>query len=583
MFRERVRRSPSGCAYRRFDRNGRCCETTSWRETERLAARWQAALRREGLRAGDRVAVMLRNSLEWVLFDLASLGLGLVTVPLYFNDRADNLAYIIEQTDSRVLLFDGERRWNGLREAEKRLAKLTRIVSVTPFGDAQRNLRLVELAQWLPESAAEYEVGDREPDRLASIVYTSGTVGLPKGVMLSHGNILANAHACLARVPAYRDDLFLSILPLSHMLERTIGYYLPMLAGACVAHVRSLDKLPEDLAAVGPTVIVCVPRIFERFYDRLNARLAGASIVRRLLFDLTIAVGRRRFLHGQGRNTWSLKLVLWPFLRRLVAAPVVAAFGGRIRLAISGGATLDPEIAGVFNALGLTVLQGYGLTETSPVVSTNTPGDNRPDTVGRPLPGIEVKLGESQELLVRGPCVLRGYWRDSDATRAAIDGEGWFHTGDQASFDSDGHITICGRLKDIIVLANGEKVPPADIERAIATDPLFAQVLVVGEGRPYLAALVVLNRSEWGKLAPGLGIDPRDKGVPAGGKAEQALLQRIAARMSRFPGYARIRRVCVTAGPWEVKDGALTATLELRRAVLADRFAKEIDSLYAGH
>jgi long-chain acyl-CoA synthetase len=357
-----------------------------------------------------------------------------------------------------------------------------------------------------------------------------------------------------------------------------------MLAGACVAHVRSLEKLPEDLTAVSPTIIVCVLRIFERIYQRVNARLAEASSWRRWLFDLTVAIGRRRFQHSQGRDSWSFLFLLWPLLARFVAAPVLAALGGRIRLSISGGAPLAPEVAGVFNALGLTILQGYGLTETSPVVSTNTVDDNRPDTVGRPLPNIEVKLGDHQELLVRGMSVMLGYWRSSAATQAVIDEEGWFHTGDQAFIDDTGHITITGRLKDIIVLANGEKVSPTDLELAIATDPLFEQVMVVGEGRPYLAALVVLNQTEWDKLTRGLGLDPQAGDMlSAGGVAEQAILQRIALRMARYPGYAKIRRVRVTAGPWQVNDGLLTATLKIRRTQLLERFAGEIESLYAGH
>lgn len=582
VFRERVKRSPKGCAYRRFDRNDRCCETTNWESTGRLAARWQDALRREGLRAGDRVAVMLRNSLEWVVFDLAALGLGLVTVPLYANDRPDNFTFILKATDARVLLIEGEHQWEQIRESLERLPQLTRIVSVMPCRERHApHPRRVDLDDWLPDWTGDYAAGDGEPDALASIVYTSGTTGHPKGVMLSHRNLLANAHACLARVPVYTDDLFLSFLPLSHTLERTVGYYLPMLAGACVAHVRSLERLPEDLTAVGPTIIVCVPLIFERIYKRVNARLATAPAWRRRLFDLAVAVGRRRFLHGQGRGPWSWLFLLWPWLRKRVAAPVLAALGGRIRLAISGGAPLNPEVAGVFHALGLNILQGYGLTETSPVVSTNTPDDNRPETVGRPLPGVEVKLGEHRELLVRGPGVMLGYWHESAATQAAIDADGWLHTGDQAAIDAEGRITLTGRLKDIIVLSNGEKVPPADLELAIATDPLFDQVMVVGEGRPYLAALVVLNETEWSTLARGLGRDPQNRDMPAGGIVERTLLQRINAKMAGFPGYARIHRARASAGAWETREGALTATLKIRRQVLAAHLAEEIESLYA--
>jgi len=387
LFRERVRRTPDGCAYRRFDHQGNCCDCTSWAETASLAARWQEALRKEGLQPGDRVAVMLKNSLEWVLFDLATLGLGLVTVPLYVNDRPDNFALIIEETGSRILLIEGVEQWERIRQVSGRLDSLVRIVSLTLACTRECDLRLALLADWLPADADSYDAGSWPPQTLASIVYTSGTTGRPKGVMLSHANILANVYAGISRVPIYSDDLFLSFLPLSHTLERTAGYYVPIMTGASVAHVRSLEQLPDDLAAIRPTVIISVPRVFERVHRKITGRLAAGPGWKRRLFDLTVAVGWRRFLHSQGRGDWSPLFLLWPLLELLVAKRIRAALGGRIRLAISGGAPLSPEIARFFIALGLTLLQGYGLTETSPVIAVNGLADNRPETVGRLCPG----------------------------------------------------------------------------------------------------------------------------------------------------------------------------------------------------
>lgn len=584
LFRERVRRSSERCAYRRFERDDGCCETITWGEMGRLAARWQAALRGEGLMPGERVAVMLRNGLEWVLFDLASLGLGLVVVPLYVNDRPDNFAHIIEETRARFLLIEGVHQWEGIRAVHHRLESLARIVSLMPACETDCDARLVQLGLWLPpEAAGEYAAGNREPGALASIVYTSGTTGKPKGVMLSHASFLCNAYAGVSRVPVYPEDHFLSFLPLSHTLERTVGYYLPMMTGACVTYVRSLEKLPEDLPSASPTIIVSVPRVFERVYKRIHARLAEQSHWRRRLLDLTVKLGWRRFLHRQGRGSWSLQFLLWSLLAVLVARPVLAAFGGRIRFAISGGAPLDRAVSQFFIALGLPILQGYGLTETGPVVSVNTVDDNCPASVGRSIPGVEVKVSDQEELRVRGAGIMMGYWQNPVATEAAIDREGWFHTGDQAVIDAAGHITIIGRLKEIIVLANGEKVPPEDIEMAIAGDPLFEQVLVVGEGKPYLSALVVLDRNEWGRLAERLAID-RTRFPPADDeRVEQALLERIEKRMSHFPGYAQIHRVHATAGPWAVQEGLVTATLKIRRKPLLARFAPEIARLYEGH
>lgn len=583
LFLERVRRSPDGCAYRRFDLQGRCCECTSWAETASLAARWQTAMRREGLQPGDRVAVMLKNSLEWVLFDLAALGLGLVTVPLYVNDRPDNFALIIQDTEARILLIEGVDQWERIREVHGRLDSLLRIVSLTPACSQGCDARLTLLSDWLPNSADSYDAGSWLPEALASIVYTSGTTGSPKGVMLSHSNILTNAYAGISRVAIYPDDLFLSFLPLSHTLERTAGYYAPIMSGASVAHVRSLEQLPDDLAAIRPTIIISVPRVFERVHKRITGSLAAGPRWKRRLFDLTITVGWRRFLHSQGRGDWSPLFLLWPLLDRLVAQRIRAALGGRVRLAISGGAPLNPEIACFFIALGLQLLQGYGLTEASPVVSVNSLADNRPESVGRPLPGVEVMIGANSELLVRGPNVMSGYWRNPLASAAVIDRQGWLRTGDQARIVDSGQITITGRIKEIIVLANGEKIAPNEIEMTLSTDRLFEQILVVGEGRPFLSALLVLNKTEWIKLAGTLAIDANHDALLEIRSVEQTLLERIAARLSHFPGYARIRRVCVIRTPWDVQDGLMTATLKLRRQQLLERYAAEIETLYAGH
>jgi long-chain acyl-CoA synthetase len=583
LFRERLRRTPGACAYQRLDPEGRCCEKVSWKELPSLAARWQAALGREGLQPGDRVAVMLKNGLEWVLFDLAALGLGLVTVPLFVNDRPENFSYILEETGARLLLIEGVEQWQRIEEVSGWLTAIERIVTLLPVCEKDCDPRLAELESWLPEGGGEYEVRECGPEELATIVYTSGTTGMPKGVMLSHGNILENAFAGLQRVAIYPDDLFLSFLPLSHGFERTVGYYVPMMAGACVAHVRSIDKLGEDLLLVRPTVLISVPRIFERIHTRIMAELEEKPLLMRRLFYLTVDAGWKSFLRRQGRGGWTPLLLLRPLLQRLVADRILAGLGGRLRLAISGGAPLPPPIARVFIGLGLNLLQGYGLTETGPVVSVNTADDNLPTTVGRPYPGVEARVADNGELLVRGPNVMLGYWRNRAATEAVIDREGWLHTGDQARLDAFGHITITGRLKGIIVLSTGEKVPPADIEMAIAVNPLFEQVLVAGEGRPYLVALVVLNERQWTKLATRLGIPAERSDLLNNPEVEQALLGEIARRISRFPGYARIRRVHAMLSPWGVQEGLITATLKLRRRELLTRFARELESLYAGH
>jgi long-chain acyl-CoA synthetase len=598
LFRERVRRTPGACAYRRYSAEPGRFEGITWDEVSRLAARWQAGLERENLRPGDRVAVMLRNSLEWALFDLAALGLGLVTVPLFADDRPENAAYILRETGSRLVLIDEAEKWRRVCAAGKGLDTIERVLVAQPSfpGCADvpldfrmpaepgaRDLRLRPLAEWLPDKAGEYRVCRRDMGALATIVYTSGTTGMPKGVMLSHGNILENAFACLIREKIYPEDLFLSFLPLSHTLERTVGYYIPIMAGACVAYARSIDKLAEDLHEVRPTVLISVPRIYERLYKKIVASLEAKRAASRSLFRLAVHIGWRRFLYLQNRRRWTLLLLLWPLLNRTVGRHVTSAFGGRLRLAISGGAALALPIARIFLGLGLNILQGYGLTEAGPVVAFNPVAENRPETVGRPLPGVEAVVENNGELLVRGPNVMLGYWRSSEATQAAIDPEGFLHTGDVVRLDADGHIMIDGRIKEIIVLSNGEKVPPGELELAIAVNPLFEQVMIVGEGRPYLAALVVLNRPRWVKLAVERGLSGGALNHPGNDRAHQILLSEIAGLIRHFPGYAQIRRVRASLDPWTTEDGLVTATLKLRRHELMKRFEKEVEALFEGH
>jgi long-chain acyl-CoA synthetase len=583
LFRERVRRTPDACAYKSFTTEEKCCKTVSWAEVEVLAARWQMALRREDFSPGDRVAVMLKNSLEWVLFDLAAMGLGLVTVPLYVKDRPENFTFILEETGARLLLIEGIEQWRRIEEVNGRLTAIERIVTLKRVCEKDCDPRLAELSEWLPEKGETFFAHPCAATELATIVYTSGTTGNSKGVMLSHANILENAFAGLQRVAVYTSDLLLSFLPLSHTFERTVGYYLPMMAGACVAHVRSIDKLGEDLVTVRPTILCSVPLIFERINKKVLLKLAAKPAPLRYLFKLTAAAGWQSFLFNQGRAGWTPILLLWPLLKRLVARRVTAGLGGRMRLAISGGAPLAPTISEFFISLGVNLLQGYGLTETGPVISVNTLADNIPDSVGRPLPGVEAMLASTGELLVRGANIMLGYWRNKTATEATIDSDGWFHTGDLARIDADGHITITGRLKEIIVLSSGEKVPPEELETDITMNPLFEQAMVVGEGRSYLAALVVLNKRQWVELATQLGIPSAQNEMLNSSRVEKALIAKISPQLARFPGYARIRRVHATLSPWSLQDGLITATLKLRRNELLARFAGEIEALYAGH
>nr|NIR59577.1 AMP-binding protein [Gammaproteobacteria bacterium] len=378
----------------------------------------------------------------------------------------------------------------------------------------------------------------------------------------------------------YQQDVALSLLPLSHTFERTCGYYLTMMAGCTVAYARSIPQLAEDMQVIRPTVLIAVPRVFERVYARLEQQLERRSLAARVLFRAGVAVGWRRFEAQQGRARRSPVLVLWSLLDRLVARKLRERFGGRLRLAISGGAALNPDVARTFLGLGITVLQGYGLTEAAPIVSANTLHDNRPASVGVPVRGVRVRLGENDELLVRSPGVMLGYWNDHNATKRAIDPEGWLHTGDKARTE-EGHIYITGRLKDILVLSNGEKVAPVEMELAITLDPLFDHAMVVGEGRPFLGALLVINSEKWFGLAREIGLDPFKPASLRDAKLQQLVVKRLRGLLRDFPGYAKIRRVTLLLDEWSVDNGLLTPTLKLKREQVLERYRRETERLYA--
>jgi long-chain acyl-CoA synthetase len=582
LFSERVRRSADAPAYRWCNEGGQW-QSVTWREMQSLIARCQTALQKEGLAPGDRVAIMLRNSVQWVMFDQAALALGLVVVPIYTSDRPDNIAYILQDSGSRVLLMESAEGWSAFSDVQDLLSGLMRVLCVNDVSGTAPDARIFDLRQWLPATAGAVKHVSEDPRRLASIVYTSGTTGRPKGVMLSHNNMLHNAWGSLQCFPVTPDDLLLSFLPLSHTLERTSGYYLPVMAGAQVAYARSIAQLAEDLSVIRPTLLISVPRIYERVYAAIQGKLADGPPLRRRLFECAVAVGWSRFERAQGRGSWRPSHLLWPILRLLVAKKVLDRLGGRLRAAVSGGAALSMDVARLFIGLGLSILQGYGLTETSPVVSTNRLDDNLPDSIGKPIPGVEVKTGEKSALLVRGPCVMMGYWNNPQATQAILNDEAWLNTGDTVRFDEEGHIFITGRLKDIIVMSNGEKVPPVDMEAAIQRDNLFEQAMVVGEARPYLAAIVVVNRDQWTKLAPVHKLNARLDLMLKDEAAEKFVVERIKTQMRQFPGYAQVHRACLLAEPWSVENGMLTPTLKLKRAKVLERHRSEFAALYAGH
>jgi len=441
--------------------------------------------------------------------------------------------------------------------------------------------QVVAMTDWLPEQP--YILHKREGDSkaLATIVYTSGTTGKPKGVMLSHENILSTIYPSALGLKIQERDTFLSFLPMSHTFERSLGYYMTVMVGCQVAFARSIQQLADDLMTIKPTLLISVPRIYESVYAKIEKGLLKSSFISRLLFKLTVQVGWKRFLYQQKRSSFCISCLFWPLLKPLVADKVMQKFGGNLRLAATGGAAIPFPVAKTFIGLGLTLIQGYGLTETSPVATFNRLDKNDPHSIGLPLEGIELKIGEHDELLIKSPGVMMGYWNNHAATAQAIDADGWFHSGDQARIDQQtGHVYITGRLKDILIMSNGEKVPPTDIENTIVTDPKFDHALLLGEGQAYLSIILVLHSDEWVHIAEQNKLDPFDKNNLHNKAVKSQIVRHLRGLLHDFPAYAKIRKVILTLDPWTVDNDILTPTLKVKRPKVLVLFKEEIDELY---
>jgi len=585
LFHQRVKRSPNNVAYTQYDVKARIWRNYTWQEVQFLVQRWRQALLKEELTEGDRVAIMLGNSVEWICLDQAAQSLGLVIVSLYTTDTAENITYILDDAGVRLLLVAELDQWKNI-ETHKTGLPVLQSVWCLQDGTApeyEQYGRVQCIDNILPSESVPYENRHFDPDTLATIIYTSGTTGRPKGVMLSHHNILSNAEAVHKNIPAYPDDVFLSFLPLAHAFERTIEYYLPMMAGSQVSYAKSIETLVDDLQEIRPTVFLSAPRLYEKIYVAIQQKVASHRLKRKL-FQWTVSLGWQQFEASQNRRppVSIAKRLLGKVLHNIVAEKVLARLGGRLRVAVTGAAPMSEKVSRFFLGLGLPLVEGYGLTEASPAVTGNSLEKNIPGSVGEALHGVEVAIADNGELLVRSPGVMLGYWHKAEATREAIDRDGWLHTGDLAEIKK-GRIYIRGRLKEILVTSTGEKVAPADMETSITLDPLFEQAMVVGEGKPFISALLVLEKEGWSKFAGELALDSTDSQSLQSPEAINAVLSKLASLLSSFPGYAQIHSVYLTCEPWTIDNGLLTPTLKIKRNVIKEHFSKQITELYRGH
>lgn len=570
MFARRVALTPDKTAYIEFNKKENCWRNYSWQKISMLSASIQGWLQAYKLSAGDSIALMLGNSVYWVAIDQAAAGLGLITVPLYPNDRVDNVAYILGQTSSQILFIDSEQQYKLCQHLVDEIDSLKSIVSVNSLADKNINA-LTDLAP--SETEQNFQTGSIHCDHPATIVYTSGTTGRPKGVVLSHRNILSNAAAASRAVSVGEQDRLLSFLPLSHTFERTVGYYAPMIHGAEIVYARSIDKLADDLKTMCPTVLISVPRIYEKVYDRIQAKVQSKSMLMQKIFHWAHSIGYQRYCHKQNTAAWSSSFLLYPLLDLIVARKIRAGLGGRLKYAVAGGAAFSAKINAFFLGMGINVLQGYGMTESSPVISTNLKDHNIIGSVGKLLDNVEAKFSDVGELMVRGPSVMQAYLNNPQATSDVLTSDGWLHTGDIARIEN-GFLFITGRVKEIIVLSNGEKIPPHDVEHAICTDSLIDQCIVIGEQKSFLSAIVVLNVEQCKKLA--IGKDQLNDE-----QLKSMLLQRISECMRNFPGYAQIFQVTATMDAWGIENGLMTPTLKVKRDKVKALFEQEIEAMYS--
>jgi long-chain acyl-CoA synthetase len=538
-----------------------------------------------GLKPGDRVAILSENRPEWILCDLAVLSLGGVDVPLYPTSSASEMEHVLNDSGARYLVVSGSAL----------LARVTPVLAHVP--GIERVILLDAEAGWSGTTWTQLKALGRPRPRetllaamaqvkrgdLATIIYTSGTTGPPKGVMLSHGNFLANCEAMTLQLEVGPSDRSLSFLPLSHCFERTAGHYGFLSRGAQIAYAENINSVAQDMLKMQPTILLGVPRLYEKMRSRILERVEQAPRLRRILFHWGLSIGRRVFFARERRQrvSWHLRL-RHAVARQVVFRPVKRALGGRLRFFVSGGAPLAPEVIEFFEAMGVTLLEGYGLTETTPVVSCNQPGRRKLASVGTALPGVEVRIAPSGEILVRGPNVMQGYYKLPQETARAIDADGFFHTGDVGHIDADGFIFITDRLKDLIITAGGKNVSPQNIENRIKLHGLIEQACLIGDRRPYLTALIVPSRDALvaaaAKLYPGVTDLTQLIHLPAVATLFQ---EAIASVNDDLASFERIKRFALLAEPFSQERGEQTPTLKIKRRVVEANHKAVIERMYS--
>lgn len=556
----------------------------SSREFGRRTARIARALQAAGIRQGDRVGLLSENRPEWPMADMASLLLGAVTVPLYTTLTAEQTAFILNDAGCRIIFVSSDQQLHKILSilSETKIETVIVMDPVELTGDlarfAGRCITLDKFTQEQPDDlGAEIESHARAigPDDLATIVYTSGTTGTSKGAMLTHGNVASNISCSLTGFNMRPGLVSISFLPLCHITARHVDFAM-IYYGVTLAYCPFLDRLPASLQEVRPTIFVAVPRVYEKIYAQ--AKQKAAAFPKRAIFDWALGVGQRHkpeILAGQTPTSLS-----WKLANKLVFSKIREGMGGHVETFISGGAPLGRELAEWYAAVGIRIHEGYGLTETSPVIGVNNPVDHRIGTVGKILSNIEVRIAEDGEILVRGPSVFKGYWNRPEETKAALN-DGWFKTGDIGNVDEDGFLSVTDRKKDLIKTSGGKFIAPQPIENALKLNSLIGVAAILGDRRKFPAVLISPNFTlleDWA----------RTNQIPFSSRAElvanpkvqalyEGVIEEINQNLARFE---KLKRVLLVADEFTADNGVLTPTLKLRRRVVEDRYRRQIDQLY---
>ena len=581
----------------RYKRDRRWQDITGEQLDERVR-NLALALHGLGVRAGDRLALLAESCPEWSITDYAILANGAINVPIYPTQAVDQVGYILRNSGARILFISNAKQLRRIQPAldalkskerprlimfeasrdgkeEKKDAAMTILAELEKVGREERSRK----SQLYEQLSAQ-----PQPDDLATIIYTSGTTGEPKGVMLTHHNLVSNALSSGEVFDLRPDDTALSFLPLSHVFERTV-LYIYMSFGVQINFARGVETVAEDIKEVRPTVVTAVPRLFEKIYATINKRAAEQSPMKQKIFHRSVEVGREvAVLRDKGERV-PIRLALeLKALDRLVFTKWRNAVGGRLRFFVSGGAALPPELAYIFAGAGITILQGYGLTETSPVVSFNRPEANRIGTIGQPIPGVKVRAAEDGELLVQGDNVMQGYYQMAEETERVLqrrpDGV-WFHTGDIGTIDADGYIRITDRKKDLIKTSLGKYIAPQQIENMIRAIPMVEQAIVIGNARKFPSALIVPSFDALQSYAKSLGVETKDNAELARNPRIVEYFKKKVDEVTRgLAPHEKIKKIALLDQEFSVESGELTPTLKVRRKFVEDKHRAVIDALY---